>query len=322
MPLIEETSYAAPALLRNRHLSTVFANKLRFPKKMKYERVEIDTPDGDFLELDWSRVGSERAVLLSHGLEGNSRSAYILGMARHFNSMGWDVCTWHFRSCGGKLNRSSTFYHPAQMEDVNAVLEHMLEKGRYKSVGLIGFSMGGSYTLNYMARYKAHFPSELIGAIAFSTPFEMGDTSIQLSEGAPSLYGRFFLNSYRRKMTQKEKVMPGTYDLALWDQIRCIRDFDELFNKKWYGFSEVEDFYRHVSPIHFLDQIELPTLVVNAENDPFLPASSYPREQAAANSNLFLEVPTEGGHIGFVSSTWKGIYWSESRAEAFLSGLL
>lgn len=322
MPLIEDTTYRSPILLSNKHLATLIPNIFRAPRGVSYDRERIPTADGDRLDIDWSRVGGEKAVLLSHGLEGNSEKPYVLGMARHFNRLGWDVCAWNYRSCSEELNLSADFYHPAQLDDVETVLQHMMAQGNYRHLALIGFSMGGAYTLNYMARRKESMPKEVIGAVAFSTPVDLGETSRHLSEGPTAWYGKIFLRNYRKKMAQKEKEMPGTYDLGKWDQVKSLKDFDEHFNRQWYGFDNLEAFYRYVSPVHYLHQIDRPTLVVNAENDPFLTDACYPYQAAESNPYLFLEVPSKGGHIGFVSSSWRGIYWSESRAEAFLTDLL
>lgn len=321
MPLIENTSYNAPYLVANKHLATLVPNLLRFPRGVKYSRERIDTPDGDFLDLDWSQVGSRRCILFSHGLEGNSRSAYILGMVKHFNKLGWDACAWNFRSCSGEPNRKKCFYHPGQTEDMDLVVRHLLDRGGYETVALVGFSLGGAYTLRYAGECASTMPSEVKKAVAFSAPTDLKACSEHLSIGAQALYGKAFVYKYKRKMILKEKISPGTYDMDLWDHVKTIQDFDELFNTLIYGFEHVDEFYRAISPKVVMDAISIPTLVVNAENDPFLPPDCYPKEAASRNENIFLEIPESGGHVGFMTLTWKGIFWSESRTEAFLEDL-
>ncbi len=322
MPLIENTNYEAPFLIANRHVSTLVPNLLRFPRGVKYERERFNTEDGDFLDLDWSRVGSDKVVVFSHGLAGSSKSAYILGMVKYFNKLGWDSLAWNFRSCGGEPNLKDHFYHPGQTEDQHAVVMHALEKYGYNTVVLIGFSLGGAYILRYLGERSQEVPSEVKKAVTFSAPTDIQGSSNHLSKGANAFYGKVFLYKFKRKMLQKERLRPGTYDLSKWDLIKQLEDFDMHFNAPWYGFSKVEDFYHASSPKPVMEKIKVPTLIVNAENDPFLPESCYPLEEAEANESLFLEIPAAGGHIGFMTFKWKGIYWSEARASAFLEDLM
>ncbi len=322
MPLIEDTSYEAPFLIANRHVSTLVPNLLRFPRGVKYDRERIETIDGDFLDIDWSRIESDKLVIFSHGLEGNTKKAYILGMVRYFNKLGWDALAWNFRSCSGEPNLKESFYHPGQTDDMHAVVQHALEKHPYQKVVLVGFSLGGAYTLRYLGERSAELPAEVKKAIVFSTPTDLSASSQHLSKGSNTWYGRAFLYKFKRKILQKERLRPGTYDLSVWDKIKTVSDFDAHFNTNWYGFDSVEDFYHAGSAKPVLHRIETPTLIVNAENDPFLPDSCYPKEEAESNENLFLEIPSAGGHVGFMSFKWKGVYWSEARAGAFLEDLM
>ena len=113
--------------------------------------------------------------------------------------------------------------------------------------------------------------------------------------------------------------MPGTYDLDLWNKVESVRDFDTHFNCDWYGHATPEDFYTAINPKHLIPRIEVPTLIVNAENDPFLPEECFPIQEAAGNEKVTLEIPEMGGHVGFFTFSWNGIYWSESRTEAFFT---
>lgn len=321
MPLIEDTSYSAPYLVANSHVATLVPNFLRFTTGVKYTRERIHTEDGDFLDLDWSVVGSKKAVIFSHGLEGHSRKAYVLGMVKHFNKIGWDACAWNFRSCSGEPNWTVPFYHPGQTHDMDLVVRHVLEKGGYDSVALVGFSLGGAYILRYLGEHADNLPAELKRAVVFSVPTDLSACAKHLSNGTMTWYGRAFLNLYKKKMVVKEKLNPGRYDLRLWDKVTTLKAFDEVFNTMWYGCNSVEDFYHMASPNVVIDRINIPTLVVNAANDPFLPPSCYPKEAAHENENVFLEIPESGGHVGFMTLKWRGIFWSETRTEAFLEDL-
>lgn len=316
MPLVTNTTYHAPYIMSNRHVATVVPNLLRFPYGVRYRRQRIDTPDGDFLDLDWSEKGRERLVIISHGLEGSARSPCVLGMVKYFNKRDWDVLAWNFRSCSEEVNRLKGFYFPGQTGDVEQVIEEALLAG-YQEIYLVGFSLGGAYTLRYLGEKRGNLPPEVRRAAVFSTPIDLGATAKHLQEGASSYYARLFLMKYKRKMAIKEKRNPGTYDFSLWEQVENLPDFDRLFNSTWYGHNSVEEFYAACGSGHLLKDIAIPTLIVNAENDPFLPAACFPIVQANHNDNLFLEIPQMGGHIGFMTFSWKGIFWSESRAESF-----
>lgn len=317
MPIIDETGYRPPSLLSNRHIGTIVPNLLRFPLGVKYDRQRLLTPDGDFIDLDWSVVGSKKLIVLSHGLESNSRAAYILGMVKYFNKRGYDAVAWNFRSCSGEVNWTIPFYHPGQTGDYQQVIDEALARG-YEEIFLMGFSLGGAITLKYLGERGAAVHPAIKKAVVFSVPTDLRASAHHLSQGEPSVYGRAFLYKYRKKMHLKEKRLPGTYNLAAWDHIETLLDFDEAFNAPWHNLPDRDAFYTMITPKHLLPQIVLPTLIVNAMNDPFLPEACYPFEVAGDSANLYLEVPELGGHVGFMTLSWNGIYWSEARAEAFL----
>lgn len=318
MPIIEETSYQSPYLFSNPHLGTVLPNLFRIPGKVKYDRQRIDTPDGDFLDLDWSRVGGKSAILISHGLEGSSKTSCVVGMVRFFNQLGYDVCAWNFRSCSGEPNRTKGFYHPGMTDDFDLVVQTVLGSSSYEQLSLLGFSLGGAYTLRYLGEKGKDLRPEIHRAVTFSVPCDLGATSVHLSQGSQSWYGSLFLFKYKRKMTKKENLYPGSFDMSLWGEIKTVKDFDRLFNCPLYGFSTTDEFYEAVSPTAVMDNIQIPTLIVNAKNDPFLAEACFPYEEARKNPFLFLETPDAGGHMGFVTFKRSGIFWSETRAEAFL----
>lgn len=317
MPIIDETGYRTPYILSNRHIGTLVPNLLRFPMGVRYERQRVFTPDGDFLDLDWSVVGADRLVIFSHGLESSSRAAYILGMVKYFNRRGYDALAWNFRSCSGEPNLTIPFYHPGQTGDLQQVINAATARG-YSEAYLIGFSLGGAITLRYLGERKGSVQPEIKKAVVFSVPTDLSASAHHLSEGRQAMYGRAFLFKYRRKMQSKAKRMPDQYDLGLWDHVQSLLDFDEAFNAPWHGHPNAEAFYAAITPQHMIAEIAIPTLIVNAMNDPFLPPACYPFDQARSAPHIFLEVPELGGHVGFMTLSWKGIYWSESRAEAFL----
>lgn len=162
--------YRPPLLLCNGHLETIWPAVLRRPPLPDYRRERIATPDDDFLDLDWVANGQERLVVLSHGLEGDSRRAYVTGMANAFSSSGWDVLAWNFRGCGGQINRQPCFTHNGSTGDLDAVVRHALAVGRYRTLVLVGFSMGGNLCLVYLGREAVLVPQQVKAAVVFSVP--------------------------------------------------------------------------------------------------------------------------------------------------------
>ncbi len=319
MPVIDETTYNAPYFFARSHLGTLIPNLLRFTSGVNYDRQRISTPDGDFLDLDWSKEGNKRLIILSHGLESSSRATYIVGMVKYFNKRSYDTLSWNFRSCSGEMNLTVPFYHPGQTGDLQLVIDEGRKAG-YEEIYLVGFSLGGALTLRYLGEKGNDLQPEVKRAVVFSAPTDLGATAKHLGEGSGLVYGKGFLFKYRRKMALKEKTMPGKYDMELWSDIKCMEDFDDAFCTQWYGFKDRFDFYAAISSKNLLEEVAVPTLIVNAMNDPFLPANAYPFAEASKAENVYLEVPEMGGHVGFMTFSWKGIYWSETRTEDFLEG--
>lgn len=318
MPVSRNTTYKAPYVLSNRHVSTLVTNLLRYPFGVTYERQRIFTPDGDFLDLDWSRTGGKELVILSHGLESSSRTPYVAGMAKYFTKRGYDALAWNFRSCSGEVNHREFFYHPGQTDDMQLVINEAIRDDRYENIYLIGFSLGGAFTLNYLGRHADEVHPSIRRAIVFSTPTDLGACARHLGQGRQIWYGKSFLYRYKRKMAAKAKLFPDIVDMKPWETIKTLEDFDRAYNVPWFNFRDTQEFYDHIDTMPHLDKIRIPTLIVNAENDPFLPEACFPIAQAEASDYLTLELPAMGGHMGFITFSSKGIYWSETRAEAFI----
>ena len=165
MPLISKSDYNPMFLFSNAHFQTIYPPLFRKVKGVNYVRERILTPDRDFIDLDWSKVGADRAVIVSHGLEGHSRRSYVLGMIKAFNTRGWDGIAFNFRGCSGEPNRLIRSYHCGATEDLHTVVSHVIEKKSYSSISLVGFSVGGNLTLMYLGEknilfLKACYPLE------------------------------------------------------------------------------------------------------------------------------------------------------------------
>lgn len=298
MPLVP-SEYNPPFYLRNGHISTLLPGLFRKVSDVNYQRERIFTADDDFLDLDWSRPGSRRLVILSHGLEGNSQRSYMLGMVRYMNEMGWDALSWNCRSCSGEMNRLPRFYHHADSSDLAEVISHVVTNYSYEEIFLTGFSMGGNMILKYLGESGREVPSIICGAAVYSVPVDLKSSVDALGLSQNRIYRRRFLKKLKWKIQQKAELFPEHIDSSNWDEITHFPDFDNRYTAPLHGFSNAEDFYNQASPIRYLEQINIPTLLVNALNDPFLGAGCYPLESCRTLTKVFLETPEFGGHVGF-----------------------
>ena len=284
-----------------------------------FRRERLDLPDGDFLDLDWLKAFSRRVVILLHGLEGNSSRKYIKGMARIFFDHGWSVLAMNFRGCSGETNRLLRSYHAGATEDLRAVVEHIESSGQYDEIGLVGFSLGGNLLLKFLGEEGRTISSSIIGAAAFSVPCDLAGSVNAISAGANRIYMKRFLKQLRRKIEAKQKLFPGEIDLSDYEIMTTFYEFDNRYTAPIHGFKDAFEYWKKNSCISFLPRITVPVIIVNAADDPFLSVTCFPRKEAEASHFLFLEIPDYGGHVGFVSLTHEGQYWSEHRALAFLT---
>ncbi|MHB2020200.1 MAG: YheT family hydrolase [Candidatus Xenobia bacterium] len=319
-PLIQPCSYVAPRLLRNGHLQTVYPTLFRPMPKVHYVRERIETPDGDFLDLDWAAHDRDRVVVLSHGLEGSSDGKYIRGMARAFNRAGWDAVAWNQRSCSGELNRTERFYHSGVTEDLGTVVQHVLQTRTPKAVALVGFSLGGNQTLRYVGERGEAIDRRIAAAVAFSVACDLASSSRRLEDWDNLIYMLRFMESLRRKVQEKSRRFPQRLRPYSLLQVRTFKAFDDRYTAPLHGYASAEDYWERASARPLLHQVRIPTLLVNARNDPFLAPPSFPHEIARDHPHFHLETPEHGGHGGFISFNHEGTYWSERRAVAFVQG--
>jgi len=317
MPLILSSDYSPPRFFSNGHVQTIFPTLFRKVHGISYQRERISTPDDDFLDLDWSIVGAKKLAILSHGLEGDSSRSYIVGMVRALNRRGWDALAWNFRGCSGEPNRTVRFYHSGATEDLHTVVSHVDRHRSYETIVLIGFSMGGNLILKYLGERSNHFAS-LQAAVAFSVPCDLQSGAVKMAEFSNSMYMIRFLRSLHEKIREKMRLMPNQIDDTGYWKIKTFKQFDDRYTAPLHGFENAQDYYSRASCKQFLTNISIPSLLVNAQNDPFLSFSCFPLEEADDNPCLYLETPVSGGHVGFVDFNGAGEYWSERRAIEFI----
>lgn len=315
---MNDKDYHPPLLLGNGHIQTIFPVLFRTIPDLAYTRERITTPDDDFLDLDWSCIASRRLAVISHGLEGSSDRAYVRGMARAVNCGGWDALAWNYRGCSGEPNRRLRFYHNGATDDLSLVIDHAAATGRYDEIALIGFSLGGNLTLVHLGRDRVH--PLVRRAAVFSVPCHLEASAALLAKPANRIYMKRFLGLLHQKIKAKKALMPGLIDDDGYEKIRDFREFDDRYTAPIHGFKDARDYWRQCASLQYIPAIRIPTLIVNAANDPFLPEECFPVAQARGNDRVFLKIPRSGGHVGFMAFNREKKYWSEIQAVSFLNG--
>lgn len=318
MPVIQ-SDYKAPFYLFNGHVETIIPSIFRKIKDTTYKRERLELPDGDFLDLDWLKRDSDKLVIISHGLEGNSERHYSKGMAKYFAHHGWDALAWNCRSCSGEMNRLPRFYHHGDALDLKTMIDYAVTKN-YQTIVLVGFSMGGSMTLTYLGQFALQLPSQLKGAVTFSVPCDLVSSVKELNKRSKSFYRERFLKKLEKKIFAKSKVFPDAIKHRDFKEVTSFEIFDNCYTAPLHGFENAQDFYVRASCQNHLAAINVPTLLVNAANDPFLTGPCYPNEIASKHRYLYLEIPERGGHTGF-SLHNSEVNWMEKRAMEFVSNL-
>jgi hypothetical protein len=315
-------SYGAPGWLPGGHAQTIYPVLIR-PPKVAFRRERIDTPDGDFIDFDWleaSETGyNAPLVVLFHGLEGNSRSHYALALMAHLRSIGWRGVVPHFRGCSGAPNRRPRAYHSGDYSEVGWMLETIRALVPDAALFAVGVSLGGSALLNWLGREEHRAGSIVAAAAAVSAPLDLTAAGIAIEQGLNRIYSRHFRSTLVPKAMAMARQFPGTLDAAAIARVDTMYHFDDVVTAPLHGFSGTDDYWRRASSKPWLKAVAVPTLVLNARNDPFIPASSLPT-RAEAGAAITLEQPDDGGHAGFPEQRFPGrLDWLPQRLVTYFS---
>jgi len=313
MPILKSNYTNVPYFFSKAFVATVVPSLFNKVNGVAYKRERLELPDGDFLDLDWLKNNNNRAMILSHGLEGDSHRHYIKRFAKYFYAKGWDIIAWNYRSCSGNMNRLPKFYSYGGTEDLDLVVQYV-SKLSYEQIVLAGFSMGGGLVTKYVGEKKA--ASNITHAIGFSVSCDLKNSVEEVEKVKHFFYKKVFVGKLKEKLKLKARSFNDFKSLKI-SSIKNFRDFHKLYSIPFHHFNNVADFYEQSSSKPYYSNISIPTLIVNALNDPILGDLCYPYREAKENPNLFLETPKYGGHLGF---TIKGNEFSymELRAEKFL----
>lgn len=296
-------------------------------RDVRRRRERFDTPDGDFVDVDWLHApAAARAPLLLvlHGLEGSARSHYALGLLAAAAQRGWRAAILNFRSCSGEPNRLPRFYHSGDTADLDHVVRVITARHPDARMGAVGVSLGGNVLLKWLGEQEEAAPAQVVGAVGISVPFDLEACARVLDRGVPrALYTSNFMRTLRRKVRAKAKRYPGFVDVKAALRARTFAAYDRVVTAPLHGFADERDYWRRSSSGPFLARIRRPVLLINALDDPFIPVASLPAA-AALPPGVLTEFTAHGGHAGFLEgrAPWRARSWAEARAVDFLDPLL
>lgn len=312
-------AYRAPLWLPDGHTQSIYPALFRKIPLTHSHSERMELPDGDFLDVDWhmrSEALHEKPLLIvSHGLEGSSRRHYVTGLIRAMPEV--NALAWNYRSCSGDPNRNLRFYHSGATDDLDFVIQQAVARG-VKDIYLAGFSLGGNLSLKWLGENAKKASQFVRKAVAFSVPLHLSSSSQQLTRRENRLYTHRFLQTLLEKVTEKSARYPMDITPSMLTSIRSLYDFDNVITGPLHGFKDAEEYYERNSSLYFLADIQVPTLIVNAKNDPFLSQECLPEQ--IDSDFVQIELPDSGGHCGFYPRNYRGQTWAEQRAAAWFNG--
>ncbi|NGP75300.1 alpha/beta fold hydrolase [Balneolaceae bacterium YR4-1] len=289
-------AFRSPSWCMNGHVHTIACSFLDGVHPPYQKRVEITTPDDDFLEIDVIDQENDNPVIaLFHGLEGSTERYYMTELAADLKEVGFSVAALNFRSCGSRLNRQPRFYHSGETKDYATFFKWIQKTFPGKKIGAAGFSLGANALLKSLGEEMDRHPAD--AAVAVSVPYDLRLGSINLSQGFNRVYDYRFLRTLRRKLDEKRRQYP---DLPRFTG-STLYDFDDQVTSKVHGFADAEDYYARCSARKFVSDIRKPALLIHSDQDPLCPISGMPVDKIRENPVLDYVITDEGGHVGFRS---------------------
>ncbi len=252
-------------------------------------------------------------VVLWHGIEGSSDAVYMLASAQKAFRAGFNVVRMNFRNCGGTEHLTPTLYHGGLSEDLRAVVKELIERDGLSRLFLVGFSLGGNMVLKLAGEYGEHPPKELIAVCGISPSVDLDASGNSICQRSNWLYHRDFVRRLKNRIRLKGKLYPEVYDTSKLHLVRTIREFDDRFTSIAHGFSNAADYYDKASALRVMDKIRVPTLIIHAQDDPFIPFASLRDPSVGANPYILLLDPERGGHVAFVQAAPPDSYSASER---------
>src|ERR1700730_16512344 len=310
-------------LLRNPHAQTVVYTfcPRRSPRLPRNMPREFEAEPGTRIrgECHWQPQPRERPTLvLVHGLEGSSESRYMLGLAERAFAAGWNAVRLNQRNCGGTESLTPTLYNSGLSNDYRDVLIELIERDSLPEIFLAGYSMGGNLVLKMAGELAGAAPRQLRGVAAVGPALELALCVDAVGLPSNFVYQRHFVVGLKDRMRRKAKLFPGKFDLGRMARVRTLREFDDVITATYCGFCDASDYYSRSSALRVMSDIRVPTLVVTAQDDPFVPFASFSDPAIANNAHIRLIAPMHGGHCAFISRHGgEDRFWAEARVMEF-----
>lgn len=317
-------NFKAAPFLSNPHVQTLCAYYLRPVAKLACQRQQLNLADGDFVDIDLNRRASAALntndnantplVIMLHGLEGSSESTYMRAMMWQFEKLKWRVIGVNMRGCSGRINKLAIAYNACEQETLNSVLQFARQQFAQAPIFALGFSLGGSILLNYLSAKNC----PITAACAISAPYDLQAAAEHMQYGIAKMYRNFFIKSLKSKVYAKRQLyreLKLDIDWRRLSKCKSFLEFDDLITAPHNGFQSAADYYRQGSVKHKLKQITTPTLLIHAQDDPFMTAACAPHKDLI-NPNTSLAVSATGGHVGFIDKRY-GFSWHNLRTADF-----
>lgn len=317
-----QRAYEAPAWLPGGNLQTLYPALLSRRPAVNYRRERWEAPDGDFIDLDWTATPAAPdapLIVLFHGLEGSSRSHYALALMHAIAARGWRGVVVHFRGCSGELNRLPRAYHSGDSAEIDWILRRLQQQHGRAPLYAAGVSLGGNALLKWLGEQGAAAGAIVRRVAAMSAPVDLHAAGTALEQGFNMIYTRHFLVTMKKKSLEKLRQHPGLFNARHVRAARTLREFDDLVTAPLHGFRDVDDYWTRASSKPYLVNITVPTLLLNARNDPFLPAVVLPAPTDVSDA-VTVEFPDTGGHVGFVRGVFPGsLDWLPQRVLGYFA---
>ncbi len=306
--------YRAPGWLPNPHLQTVYGSLFAAKPAVSYRRERWETPDGDFVDTDHVDGLPDRPwVVLFHGLEGSSDSPYARTLMHRVAGRGWRGTVINFRGCSGEPNRLARAYHSGDSAEVDWILNRVRPLANDAPLYATGVSLGGNALLKWLGERGDAARAIVTRTAAVSAPLDLMAAGEALGRGLSLLYAKHFLATMKKRAAAKHARFPGSFDLERMRRSRTLREFDDVVTAPLHGYRDTDDYWTRASSKPLLGRIRVPTLVLNARDDPFLPEAALPAP-GEVSAAITVEFPARGGHVGFVSGPFPGhIGWLPGR---------
>jgi predicted alpha/beta-fold hydrolase len=314
------------SIFRGGHAQTIAAyawpRRFRFATEKDEERLfEVEPGVRVLAHCRWqTERDSHPTIVVWHGIEGSTASNYMQAMAEKGFRAGFNVIRVNFRNCGGTEHLTETIYHGGLSADLAAVVRELLEKDHISRLFLAGFSLGGNLVLKLAGEYGDNPPPQILGVCAVSPSVDLSASADMILKRSNWLYHRDFVRRLKQRIRTNNKLYPGSYDISGLDAVRTLREFDDHYTAVAHGFADANDYYHRSSSLRVIDRIRIPTLIIHAADDPFIPVAPLRDPAVADNHYILLFAPAQGGHVAFIADDPKDDvdrFWAENRVVEF-----